>query len=87
MFTVCIFGLDNFSRKNVKQVEYLNKKDYFFDIFTNDRLGDSQLNIPKGNKIYILKKSILSRLLQILGYLIKEYKNITHVEVYNAPIG
>lgn len=82
MLKAVILGIDNFSRKNIKQIEYMNRYNISFDIFTNNSLGDSQINIPRGNKVYILKKSILSRLFQILGYLLKEHKNITHVEVY-----
>jgi|LFRM01.2.fsa_nt_gb hypothetical protein len=73
MLKAVILGIDNFSRKNIKQIEYMNRYNISFDIFTNNSLGDSQINIPRGNKVYILKKSILSRLFQILGYLLRKF--------------
>ncbi|MEN6348209.1 MAG: glycosyltransferase [Syntrophomonas sp.] len=82
MTKAVIFGIDNFSRKNIKQIEYMNQNDIFFDIFTNDSLGDSQLNIPNGNIIHILKPSMLSRFQQVLCYLLSEKRNLAHVEVY-----
>jgi len=82
MNIILILGIDNFSRKNIPQVEYFNKIGYVFDVFTTDRLKDSKRNLPGGNDLFILEPSFFKRILQIYRYLKKRSNCIKHVEAY-----
>lgn len=82
MKKVAIFGIDNFSRKNILQVQYMNNYNYVFDIFTNDSLGDSKQNIFQPNTVYILDSVPIKRIWQVICYFYKYRNSINHVEIY-----
>ena len=79
---IAVFGLDNLSRKNRPQLETLNAAGYTFDVFTNDALGDSAANLPRGNTVTRLAGSFLGRVAQINRYLTSHAAKLNHVEVY-----
>lgn len=79
---IVIMGIDNFSRKNILQVKLLNSLGYFFDIFSTDFLNDSKENTPQGNNLYILNNTFFGRMVQILLYMLKKYKHVSHIEIY-----
>ena len=79
---VAIFGIDNFSRKNRAQVVGLNERGYVFDVFTNDRLGDSHANLPPGNTATVVASSFAARVRQVARYIRAERRRLYHVEVY-----
>lgn len=80
--TIAILGIDNFSAKNVRQVNLMNSKGYIFDVFTNDSLGTSKSYIPDGNKYFKLEKGIMKRMCQLSKYFFLNHKNIHHAEIY-----
>ncbi|MGD9107961.1 MAG: glycosyltransferase [Gammaproteobacteria bacterium] len=79
---IAIFGIDNFSKKNILQINCLNKHDISADVFTVDCLGDSRKNLPFGNNLFSLKKGLLRRIVQIYTYLRKNHSQLNHAEIY-----
>jgi glycosyltransferase involved in cell wall biosynthesis len=79
---IVLFGIDNFCKKNVVQVNCLNQNGFVADVFTSDSLGTSRKNLPKGNELSILSKSFVGRLIQVFNYLVKNRRKIHHVELY-----
>jgi glycosyltransferase involved in cell wall biosynthesis len=77
-----VLGLDNFSRKNRAQLEGLNERGYVFDVFTNDRLGDSMANVPAGNTLTIMSARAGERVRQLVRYFGEHRNEIHHAEVY-----
>lgn len=84
---VVIMGMDTFRQKNIAQLELMNKRNFIFDVFTNDSLGDSKehfcalLNV---NRLIDLKKGFLSRMKQLVIYFFHFKEQIHHVEVYSG---
>jgi glycosyltransferase involved in cell wall biosynthesis len=81
-FRVAIVGIDNFSRKNISQVVCMNERGYLYDVFTNDRIGDSRENLPPGNQLQILATGFASRTRQLYRYFRDHADSLNHVEVY-----
>ncbi|MFY4749223.1 glycosyltransferase [Aliarcobacter butzleri] len=79
---IVVFGIDNFSKKNIGQLDCLLKNYYELDIFTNDVFKNSILNTQNKAKVYILEKSFLSRFKQVYNYLKLNSKQINHAEIY-----
>jgi len=83
--TIVVFGMDNFSRKQIYPFRLLARHGYRFDVFTNDQVGGSHENVnalEDSSSCYILKKDALARFLQIFSYLFVQRKNIAHAEIY-----
>lgn len=78
---IAIFGIDNFSTKNINQLNCLKENGYELDVFTNDSLGNSKDNLQSKN-CYILEQSFFRRLKQVFKYLKNNEKYIHHIEIY-----
>lgn len=85
MKKIVILGLDNFSRKELKQVIAAKINNYSVDVFVNDTLGDSWENfreVADSNTNLIYLKHPRKRIKQIYKYF-KENKNVIHhIEIY-----
>lgn len=79
---ITILGIDNFSKKNIGQLDCILKNGYELDIFTNNVLSDSILNTQNRAKVYILEKSFFNRFKQIYKYLKLYSESIHHAEIY-----
>ena len=83
MKKVVILGIDNFSYKNIYQVENLNNYNYKVYVFTNDVLNNSSKNLNlKKNDLKILASGFFKRIFQINKFLRQNKKEIHHVEIY-----
>ena len=83
MEKVLILGIDNLSKKNITQLNCLNKSKREVYIFTNDSLKNSHSNLnSKENKLIILEKTFILRIKQIYNFLKKNKQSICHAEVY-----
>ncbi|WP_323668694.1 glycosyltransferase [Aliarcobacter butzleri] len=79
---ITILGIDNFSKKNIGQLDCILKNGYELDIFTNNVLSDSILNTQNKANVYILEESFFNRYKQIYKYLKLNSETIHHSEIY-----
>ena len=79
---IVIFGIDNFSKKNVGQLECIIDNKFNLDVFTNDVLSNSVLNVQGKANVFLLNNSLKSRLIQIYKYLKNNASDIHHAEIY-----
>jgi glycosyltransferase involved in cell wall biosynthesis len=89
---VIILGLDNFSQKNLAQLFYLNKHNFYFDIFTIDNRNNSAeiIDYAQGDNCLVKVqggvKGIIGRAIKLIVHLATNRKSIHHIEIYpNAP--
>lgn len=82
MKKIVIFGIDNFSKKNINQIWCLNKNNFKASIFTNDSLNNSTKNCDEQTELNILEKPFLKRIFQVFNFLKKNKKDIVHAEIY-----
>lgn len=79
---VAILGIDTFAAKNRLQVEQLNARGWWFDVFTPDARGDSGRWLPEGNSLVRLTRSPLARLNALARYFRSAGSTIHHAEIY-----
>jgi len=77
---VVIFGIDIFAKKNIYQLECLNKNDYKLVVFSNDLKSKNYIDLP--NEHYYLEATFFKRVKQIYNYLLNNKNKIHHVEIY-----
>ena len=80
---ILILGIDTFEKKNKLQIEEMNKRNFFYHIFTNDLRSNSNKHLKSNsqdNYIILANKNFISRIIQIF-FIIKN-NNYAHVELY-----
>jgi len=82
---VAVFGLEAFGKKNSVQIDAMNAKDYFFDVFIPDNGESSRLDFGQHiecNRLIVVKKSFWGRLIQVYWYCKNNRKYLNHAELY-----
>lgn len=83
--SIMILGIDTFEKKNIAQIVEMNKKNFSYYVFTNDRRNVSLKNfsiLKNTNKLIITKRNILARCVQFFKLI--SQNDFNHVELYAA---
>ena len=80
--TIVILGIDTIRRKNIYQIDCINNNNFSIVIFTNDIMGGSERIVGNKGLTIKLSRSFAGRIVQVYKFLMKNRRNIHHVEIY-----
>ena len=79
---IIILGIDTLSPKNKYQLKAAIGLGFEIEVFTNDKLNNSNDNIFTPHKLNKLKKSPIKRFFQVFKFVSKNKGSIHHIEIY-----